>query len=72
MGGAAKAITKTVSSIFGGGSDVNVDVPDTEEAPTEDTDAVKQARLRSISQSQSRSGRSSTILTGSSSNKLGG
>ncbi len=72
MGGAAKSVTKAVSSIFGGSSDVNVDVPDEEEAPTEDSDAVKEARRKSIIASSQRSGRSSTILTGSGSNKLGG
>lgn len=73
MGGAAKAVGNVVGSILGtSGSDVTVETADDTTAPTEDTDAVKAARRRSIVQSQQRSGRSSTILTGSSNNKLGG
>ncbi len=73
MGGAAKAVGNVVGSILGtSGSDVTVNSADETTAPTEDTQAVKDARRRSIVQSQQRSGRSSTILTGSSNNKLGG
>lgn len=73
MGGAAKAVGNVVGSILGtSGSNVTVESADDTEAPTEDTEAVKAARRRSIVQSQQRSGRSSTILTGSSNNKLGG
>lgn len=72
MSGAAKAVGNVVGSILGtSGSNVTIESDDTE-APTEDTEAVQAARRRSIVQSQQRSGRSSTILTGSSNNKLGG
>ncbi|HAT2607126.1 TPA: hypothetical protein I8235_000035 [Kluyvera intermedia] len=70
MGGVGKAITGAVGSILGTGStSVNVDAADDTEMPTEDTDAVKAARQKSIIRQQQRSGRNSTILT---SGKLGG
>lgn len=70
MGGVGKAITGAVGSILGTGStSVNVDAADDTEMPTEDTEAVKAARQKSIIRQQQRSGRNSTILT---SGKLGG
>uniref|UniRef100_UPI0031D0728C hypothetical protein n=1 Tax=Klebsiella sp. TaxID=576 RepID=UPI0031D0728C len=73
MSKATDAIGSVVGSILGTKSGgVTVESEDQTTAPTEDTDAVKAARRRSMIQSQQRSGRSSTILTGSSNNKLGG
>lgn len=73
MGSATKAIGNVVGSILGTNSGTTVvETEDETAAPTEDTEAVKSARRRSMIQSQQRSGRGSTILTGSSNNKLGG
>lgn len=71
MSGAVKAVGNAVGSILGTGGSTNVTVAaeDDTEMPTEDTEAVKAARRKSIISQQQRSGRNSTILT---SGKLGG
>ncbi|QZN96454.1 hypothetical protein [Symbiopectobacterium purcellii] len=74
MSGAAKAVGNIVGSILGTGNsspNVTVATEPEKEMPTEDMDAVKAARRKSVIAQQQRSGRSSTILTGGS-NRLGG